>query len=143
MKENGSESGFISLWALIVACFVFGIGLALSAYFGNMGRMSAEYVIETRLRFAAESAAEHAAQELEKAGSAGSLAYAAEYNVAYPEEHYHCTVKAQEIGGRLIITAIAYRVEKASAKDWDRHKVRRAVLKQNGEGYVWDGWLEQ
>lgn len=147
MRRNEAESGMISLWALVLSSFVFIVGLAMAAYFSNMGRMSAEYVVETRLRFAAESAAEHAAHQLEGT-RAGSIApFSKDYDVAYKKEHYHADVTAQVENETLVITSTAYRVEKPSTRDWDRHKVRRAVLKQEekkevGTVYVWDGWME-
>ncbi len=132
----------VSLWALVLACFTFGIGFAMAAYFSNMGRMNAEYVVETRLRFAAESAAEHAAHQLEGTSTTTLYAFSEDYDVAYENEHYHADVASQTRDGKLILTATAYRVEKSSVKDWDRYKVRRAVLRQEGDVYVWDGWME-
>lgn len=61
-----SEVGMISLWAIAVALFTLAIGSALFAYMANERKMSEEYLVETRLRLAAESAVEHTAHRFEE-----------------------------------------------------------------------------
>ena len=61
-----SEAGMISLWAIAVALFTLAISSALFAYMANERKMSEEYLVETRLRLAAESAVEHTAYRFEE-----------------------------------------------------------------------------
>ena len=123
-----SEAGMISLWAIAVALFTLAIGSALFAYMANERKMSEEYLVETRLRLAAESAVEHTAHrfeehpELVKKDSAAqknseySVFYHDHYDVFYKDDSFTADIEAkrekvakENREERIIITAIARR----------------------------------
>ena len=161
-----SEAGMISLWAIAVALFTLAISSALFAYMANERKMSEEYLVETRLRLAAESAVEHTAHrfeehpELVKKDSAAqknseySVFYHDHYDVFYKDDSFTADIEAKRENKdrrekaakenreeRIIITAIARR-NVSVKKDWERHKVVHGIVTGKDKSYRFAGWAE-
>lgn len=145
MKEAG-EKGSAALWAICGMAAVLFMALGLSAVVRYGAQGSQEFILETRLRLAAEGCLERKALEIEENPSAvDSLAEGKwhPWGEEQREDGIRVTLGIRRVSsGRGDEEDIFLRAwgEPAEKPEWSQGKIVCGWLHRKGEDCVWRGW---